>query len=753
MTSDLSTKLRKLLGKLTSEVDKTKPGSDQDQFSVMDLFIQLRKSAAGEAALAAFQTLANTSAQSVIEIVESGKAFTQENIDHLKGALTDLKHAFEQSAPTAPETPAATEAPTVAAAETTQPKPPAQETLPLPEETPLVMDIDGDGDILREFVNEGQEHLENIEQGVLALETDPKDADVLNKVFRAFHTFKGGAGFLNLIPISSLAHTFESLLDLARKGELVIDRTIAELILEGGDLLKQYVIEMQAQLSGKKPRGPFILPTEAIKAKARAVIESHTGKTSSAATPKPAATSATGGVKTVPTVVVRKPVVVRPPASASPPPSPAPPTLAAQEVPPPAPPAAAPKPSGKPTVESGTSAVPTAGGSSVKVDTLKLDTLVDLVGELVIAQSFVAQHPDLKAISNQFFTRSMSQLGRITKELQRTAMSMRMVPIGSTFQKMQRIVRDVATKQQKQVHLVLNGEDTELDRTIVESIGDPLMHMIRNSVDHGIEKPDVRAARGKPAGGTVHLRAFHQSGNIVIQIQDDGNGLDRERIFKKAVEKGVVQANAQLTDEEIYHFIFAPGFSTAEVVSDISGRGVGMDVVKRNIEKLQGKVEIESELGKGSTFSIYLPLTLAIIEALVVSVGDQRYIIPALSVRESFQLTPAMLSTVYNRGEMVKVRDRLIPLLRLYEHFNIKPRSTNPTEGIVIVLEAGRAARCLLVDQLLHKQEVVIKSLGETMKKNQALAGAAILGDGRVGLILDVNALVQLKSPSLQMAA
>ena len=196
----------------------------------------------------------------------------------------------------------------------------------------------------------------------------------------------------------------------------------------------------------------------------------------------------------------------------------------------------------------------------------------------------------------------------------------------------------------------------------------------------------MRLARAKPAQGTIHLRAFHQSGNIVIQIQDDGNGLDRERIFDKAVEKGLVSANTQLTDEEVFQYIFAPGFSTAEVLTDISGRGVGMDVVKRNIQKLHGKVEIESEPGRGSTFSIYLPLTLAIIEALVVGVGDQRYIIPALSVRESFQLTPAMVSTVYNRGEMVKVRDRLIPLLRLYEYFNVKPRFTNPADGIVVVL-------------------------------------------------------------------
>jgi len=305
----------------------------------------------------------------------------------------------------------------------------------------------------------------------------------------------------------------------------------------------------------------------------------------------------------------------------------------------------------------------------------------------------------------------------------------------------------------KQVELVTEGEDTELDRTIVEEISDPLVHMVRNSVDHGIERPEVRVQRGKPAHGTVLLRAFHQGGNIVIEIRDDGNGLNPERILAKAVEKGLVKPDEQLSDSQIFNLIFAAGFSTAEKITDVSGRGVGLDVVRRNIDKLRGKIEIQSTPGQGSTFSIYLPLTLAIIDGLLVGVGEHRYIVPTLSVRESFQPRADMISSVHGRGEMINVRGRLIPLLRLYSHLGIQGATTDPTQSIVVVVEAGKEVRCLLVDQLLGKQEVVIKSLGEAFRGNRYLAGAAILGDGRVGLILDPQALVHLETAQLEAAA
>jgi two-component system chemotaxis sensor kinase CheA len=379
----------------------------------------------------------------------------------------------------------------------------------------------------------------------------------------------------------------------------------------------------------------------------------------------------------------------------------------------------------------------------VKLDTRKLDSLVDLVGELVIAQSMVVQDPDVQRLASRHLARCLRQLGRITSELQRTAMSLRMVPIHRTFQKMTRLVRDLAAQQEKQVQLIVEGEETELDRNIVEELSDPLVHMIRNSVDHGIELPAARVSRGKPALGTIRLSASHQRGGIVIAIRDDGKGLDRERILAKAREHGLIKADATLTEEETFALIFAPGFSTAEIVTDVSGRGVGMDVVRRNIEKLRGKVEIQSIAGQGATFTIVLPLTLAIIDGMLVGVGDDRYIIPTLSVRESFRPRPGMVTTVHERGEVVSVRGRLTPLLRLGQHLGTPCRAVDPTDGIIVVVESGDAARGLLVDELLGKQEVVIKNLGETFRKQNLLAGAAILGDGRVGLILDVDTLVK----------
>jgi two-component system chemotaxis sensor kinase CheA len=328
-----------------------------------------------------------------------------------------------------------------------------------------------------------------------------------------------------------------------------------------------------------------------------------------------------------------------------------------------------------------------------------------------------------------------------------------MVPIQSCFMKMKRLVRDMAGRIGKEVELVMEGEDTELDRNIVEQIGDPLIHMVSNSLDHGIELPDRREETGKSRRGTIHLSARHQGGNIIIEIRDDGAGLDRERILQKAMENGIISDPSILTDREVYELVFAAGFSTAEAVTELSGRGVGMDVVRRNIESLHGKVEIDSQPGRSSVFSIHLPLTLAIIDGMLVTVGKQTFIIPTMTVRESMRITPDMVSDFRGRGELVDVRGQLIPLLRLYDRFGIEPRNTNPADGIVVVIESGQDVRCVLVDELIGKQEIVIKSLGDLFSSNRSLAGAAILGDGRVGLILDINTIVSPVETDFRIAA
>ena len=366
---------------------------------------------------------------------------------------------------------------------------------------------------------------------------------------------------------------------------------------------------------------------------------------------------------------------------------------------------------------------------------------MDMVGEMVIAESMVRHSPELGGLTNSKLLRSLAQLGRITNEVQKTAMSMRMVPVGTLFQKMARLVRDLSRKHNKQVDLQTAGEDTELDRNIVEELADPLMHMVRNAIDHGIETPDVRREAGKNPVARVTLRAFHQAGYISIEISDDGRGLNRDKIVAKAREKGLIESPDHLSDNEIFNLIFEPGFSTADKVTDISGRGVGMDVVRKKIQQLRGRVEIQSVAGQGTTFLLKLPLTLAIIEGLVVGVGKERYIVPVFAVKEMLRPTEETMFTVENREEMALVRGRLFPVVRLYKRFQVEPRSEDYASSVLIIAESEGKDFCLMVDDVLGKQEVVIKSLGESLRNISGVAGGAILGDGRVGLILDMEGI------------
>jgi two-component system chemotaxis sensor kinase CheA len=728
---DLIAQFAQLTDKIALEMAYLEPGSDSGLLPLNCLLGEMEGLAA-DAELPATVADALRQARSWIDrIFETTGQFDAPTIrsfalwsEWMQNAFTAL--ATQRPLPEPAEFAAAT-APAAAA-----PEAPAAPVDATAIEESFSLNLESDAELLREFINESHEHLQNIELGVLTLEENPADADTLNSIFRAFHTFKGGSGFLNLRPVNHLAHELESLLDLARQQQLAITSPVINVILAGRDTLKCFVTEIERQLTGQNPVAPILIPIHQLIGRVKAVVE---GRAESAA-PTQAAPVALASAPPSPVAApVVAPILTLPPAVATP--------IAA---PTPAPEA--------PAAANGGSGTKNAGsGLAVKVDTGKLDALVDIVGELVISQSLVAQDPNLQGIESQQLTRNMAQLSRLTKDLQRIAMSLRMVPIRSTFQKMTRLVRDLGANEGKQVQLLMAGEDTELDRTIVEEISDPLVHMIRNSVDHGIERPEIRLERGKPALGTIHLRACHEGGNIVIEIRDDGGGLNKERIFAKAVSQGLISADAQLPDSEIYNLIFLPGFSTAEKVTSISGRGVGMDVVRRNIERLRGRVAIESELGHGSKFTIYLPLTLAIIDGLIVSVGGRRYILPTLSVRESFRPTQQMLSTFNERGNMVMVRGHLIPMLTLGEYFGDPSAETDPTKAIAIVVESNGGSRCLVVDQLLGKQEVVIKSLGETFKNAQALAGAAILGDGRVGLILDVDSLVRLESAPVALAA
>jgi len=390
---------------------------------------------------------------------------------------------------------------------------------------------------------------------------------------------------------------------------------------------------------------------------------------------------------------------------------------------------------------------------SIRVDTRKLDDLVNMVGELVIAQSMIRQSPVVQANTERKLFRDISQLGTITSELQRLSMSLRMIPIKQTFQRMSRLVRDLSKAAGKLVNIELVGEDTEIDRNMVEEIYNPLVHLIRNAVDHGIESPQERLRLGKPEAGLIKLKAYHKGGHIVIEIGDNGRGLNKDKILEKAIKTGVVDEKETLTDQEICRLIFLPGLSTAEKVTDVSGRGVGMDVVKQAIEKLRGKVEIDTAVGEGTTFITSFPLTMAIIDGMIVRVGTERYIIPTTAIRQLMRPTQDTYSSVINRGEMINVRGHLLPLVRLYELFGIKPEYKNPWDAIVVVLDGEGRSKCLLVDDILGKEEVVIKGLGESMKLVKGVSGGAILGDGNVGLILDPEGVFELSETGYDAVA
>ncbi|HTS77502.1 MAG TPA: chemotaxis protein CheA [Bryobacteraceae bacterium] len=548
-------------------------------------------------------------------------------------------------------------------------------------------ELASDPELLRDFIVESREHLSMIELHLLALDQDPSDTAALNAVFRGFHTIKGLAGFLELDAIQTLTHDIESVLDLARNNSISITPAHIDVILASKDYVHACLRQLEQAASG----APCDLPPNAeLLASIHAVAEGPQAKPAEV----PAAMSALASTQ---------------PAEPEP-------------------------------------AQPAVEASSIKVDTHKLDFLVDMVGEMVIAQSLVKHDPDLAGLAKPRLARNLAQLARITGEVQRTAMAMRMVPIRSLFHKMSRLVRDLSRKTGKQVELELIGEETELDRGIVEELADPVMHMVRNSLDHGVETPEERAAAGKNPVARLTLKAGHQAGCVVLHVIDDGRGLDAQKILRKAREKGMVDASATPAENEIYNLIFAPGFSTAERVTSVSGRGVGMDVVLRQIQKLRGKIEIQSTPGHGAAFVLKLPLTLAIIDGLLARVGNETYIVPLFAVREMLRPLPEMISTVENREEMVLVRGSLLPVVRLHRRFGIAPRSEQLSDGLLIVSEAQGKRFCLAVDELVGKQEVVIKSLSGPMRQVRGIAGAAILGDGRVGLILDPEGLFGRKA-------
>jgi two-component system, chemotaxis family, sensor kinase CheA len=413
-------------------------------------------------------------------------------------------------------------------------------------------------------------------------------------------------------------------------------------------------------------------------------------------------------------------------------------------------PEAAPRAAGaRPEVRADAAGGPAGDAASIRVSVEKLDELMNAVGELVITQAMLGQlGAGVEGATAERLRAGLSQLERNTRELQESVMRVRMLPISFVFSRFPRMVRDLAHRLGKQIELKLTGEQTELDKTVLEKIGDPLVHLVRNSIDHGIESPQVRTAAGKPAAGTVHLDACHRGGNIAIEVSDDGGGLDKERILSKARDRGLLRGNDALSDEQIYELIFLPGFSTVDKATDLSGRGVGMDVVRRNVKELGGTIELQSELGRGTRFRISLPLTLAIVDGQSVQVGRETFIVPLTSIIESLQVQPGGVSRISGLSEVFSFRGDYLPVIRLHELFGIEPRTRALHEGLLVVAEGDGRRVGLFVDELLGQQQAVIKSLETNYRRVEGVSGATILGDGSVALILDVPGLVRVASLS-----
>ena len=655
------------------------------------------------------------------------------------------------------------------------------------------------------FLEEANEHVESMEGALLELESSSDTAELLNTVFRAAHSIKGTSATLGLHTVAEFTHELESLLDRMRDGQVDATSDVTELLLESADVLTGLLSSTRdetpepenltavltrlkdlnedgasgslnvdagddASKEGSSPASydivfgpsrdffhfgldPLILLRELATLGTLSDVRIDNSKLPPLDSMDPESCYLTWTLRlqtacaaeaikeifmlvddaTVVEVVRCEEEGTAPGdgenAESSTPDTQAPPS-------PPEPPS--PSRDNRPQAKS----TAVTHRESVRVNGERLDDMINQIGELVIGISMVEE--EWASLSPDVESSAIVQLSKIVRDLQEQSLSMRMVPIAATFQKMNRSVRDLSRKLGKQVSFEVSGEETELDKTVVDQIGDPLVHMIRNSVDHGIESPEDRVAAGKAAEGCISVQAYHQGGNIYIEMQDDGKGLNLDAIRRKAIDRGIIDADANLTQQEICELVFEAGLSTAGTISDVSGRGVGMDVVRRNVEELKGSVSINSEPGVGTTVTVRLPLTLAILDGLLVRLGTEVYVVPLLSVVESFRPLPNELKRLANNMEVVQVRGEVVPVLHLHSVLNMRGATTDPTQGLLVIVEDHDTKFALVVDDLLGQQQAVIKNLESNFHKVPGIAGATILGDGRVALILDVVGLRQL---------
>ncbi|MAO63709.1 MAG: chemotaxis protein CheA [Balneola sp.] len=566
-------------------------------------------------------------------------------------------------------------------------------------------------EMVGEFVTECSDLIQMAESALLELEESPGDDELINTIFRSFHTIKGTSAFMGLDPISEFTHSVETFLSMVREGDLNFDQACADISLDSIDIITKMLAEVETIRPGDKleipPRfTPMMRVLEEISEKGKAPADAlgaeeeslrEAGKEAAIAQQAPAngvAQAAANGIAEA--------------------------------------------------ADSGNASEPNSGKNeseaSVRVSVNRLDRLIDMVGELVIAHSVVAQDEAIPQDSD--LNKKVNHATKILRELQDTSLTLRMVPLKATFHKMNRLVRDLSRKAGKKVKFTTVGEDTEIDRNMVDIINEPLIHMIRNALDHGIETTEERTKSGKDETAYIELTAAQEGGKVVIKIRDDGRGINKDIIMRKAVEKGLVDPDKKLSDKEIYNLIFLPGFSSAEKVTDLSGRGVGMDVVRRSIEQLQGKVDVESELGSGTTITIELPFTLAITDGMVVRVGEDRFIVPTINIDMTFRAESNEVFTVMGESEQVSFRGRSVPVIRLHRLFEISGAVEDLSMGTLLVIKNNSKRYALLVDEVIGQQQLVGKSINMLVKMDH-ISGGAIMGDGRVGLILDTAALIE----------
>jgi two-component system, chemotaxis family, sensor kinase CheA len=576
-------------------------------------------------------------------------------------------------------------------------------------------------EMVENYISESIDIIDRIEEKIINFEKNPTNKDLILDAYRNIHTFKGNSGFFGYKDLEDLSMKIEGVFENIRSGKIKINHYLITGFLKDIDTIRQKLADISVKIlhkelkETKKTFQTFYKEDSGHKRKLGEILV-EMGEVSSE--------------------VVEK-------------------TVETQN-----------KPIGEILVESGNvtketlnkaleiqkaSAVYTGGVTSigvqrkdVRVDTSKLDKLFDLVGELIIAGAMVSNNPELKGLKLEGFNKSVNFFNKITRELQEVTMSIRMIPLEGLFTKMIRLVRDLSRKSNKIINLLVYGEDTEMDRTVIEEISDPLVHILRNSIDHGIESEEDRLKKGKEKSGNIKLGAKYEGNEIWVIVEDDGAGLNREKIIKKGIEKGLISGDIEkISDDDIWKLIFEPGFSTAEKVTEISGRGVGMDVVRINLEKIRGKIDIKSEKGKGTTITLKIPLTLAIVEGVTIKVGESCFSIPTIDIIEFFKVNNNQITFTDNDNQLIKVRDEIIPAIKLYEAFNVKTNKRNLEDGVIIVVQSNNKKACLLIDEIIGSQQIVVKSLSDYIGSIKGVSGCSILGNGDVSLIIDTNGLIR----------